>query len=686
MRVVIGVVVFCLSFMTIAVRGGENAGSLEFNGCGVEWDGQSLTLSNAMFRREYRAVGGTLRTVSFVAHGAELLGSTNRSQLADGTRFSASVGRAQYDPAGTEGIKATVAVGAFTNVYWVFPSVPGVLWSTTEVRNSPPDFDLARNYGERRNMEEDYYCAGADRLVLSANHVRVTAFDFMDQTDYSEELFQKREWMPTVREHPLAISCNVLSAENAATRRGFVFMRLAPMPMTRPVKAPDFIVVGRDTAKDRALNSVTPVANGYALAELAYEGGEFGRIRALQRLQRALREYRPGRDGIFISNTWGGGNGDSRISEAFLLKEVEAGAGLGVDAIQIDDGWQKGRSANSSDAKRRNGKAWGNFRSIDPEFWLPCPDRLPHGLEGIVGAAKKHGMRFGLWYGPDSTDDAARWKEDADFLLSLYHDYGIQYFKIDSLTTKSSASFLNQRKFFDRMLELSNGEMTFDLDVTCHDRPGYFGIPYIGPTYVENRYTQHAGWWPHHTLRNFWSLSQAIDPVRMRIEVADHMKHRELYRRLYGDDPLLPEKWRGDAIFAVAMMASPLGWFEVSELEAKTVSEMKPIVARWKLERRRMHGGTIYPVGERPDGFAWSGFASVSDDGGGYVLLFRELNASDAFSLATGELFPAAASAEVIGGRGKAAFSGRRLEVSVPEPLGFIWLKVNRKQHENQET
>ena len=39
---------------------------------------------------------------------------------------------------------------------------------------------------------------------------------------------------------------------------------------------------------------------------------------------------------------------DARINEAFLLKEIDAGAALGVDVVQIDDGWQKGRTANSA--------------------------------------------------------------------------------------------------------------------------------------------------------------------------------------------------------------------------------------------------------------------------------------------------------------------------------------------------
>ena len=126
------------------------------------------------------------------------------------------------------------------------------------------------------------------------------------------------------------------------------------------------------------------------------------------------------------------------------------------------------------------------------------------------------------------------------------------------------------------------------------------------------------------------------------------------------------------------MMASPLGWFEISELENRTLEEMRTIVARWKLERERMHSGVIYPVGERPDGYAWSGFASVSGDGGGYVLLFRELNADSTYTLDLGPLFADGVEPTVIGGRGSADVDDGELTVEVGEKLDFIWVRLDR--------
>ena len=98
-------------------------------------------------------------------------------------------------------------------------------------------------------------------------------------------------------------------------------------------------------------------------------------------------------------------------------------------------------------------------------------------------------MGLGLWFGPDSSHDAANWERDADLLLDYHRTLGINYFKIDSLKTRSSQSLQNQAALFDKVLKGSSNRVVFDLDVTAERRPGYFGLPEIGPVFVENRYT-----------------------------------------------------------------------------------------------------------------------------------------------------------------------------------------------------
>ena len=61
-------------------------------------------------------------------------------------------------------------------------------------------------------------------------------------------------------------------------------------------------------------------------------------------------------------------------------------------------------------------------------------------------------MRFGLWFGPDSSDEAANWERDADCLLDLHRRLGIDYFKMDSMKLNSSLALKRNRMMFDKML------------------------------------------------------------------------------------------------------------------------------------------------------------------------------------------------------------------------------------------
>src|SRR5690606_1410957 len=71
----------------------------------------------------------------------------------------------------------------------------------------------------------------------------------------------------------------------------------------------------------------------YETLVLPYEGGTTGRGRALQAWQRAL-PLPP--DGLLLSNTWGDRSRADRISEAFMLAEINRAAEVGVEVVQLD--------------------------------------------------------------------------------------------------------------------------------------------------------------------------------------------------------------------------------------------------------------------------------------------------------------------------------------------------------------
>jgi alpha-galactosidase len=645
---------------------------VDFKGCYASWENGRLTVGNALFERAWVAGDAGLVPVSFMLKNpdTEWLSAAAKQAKATGTlAVTPSTGRRSV--VGAEGMRfAVVSKGKKTQqtVLWVFPGAGGVLAERLEGEAGSGVAAEAQASGievDAQQKSSAAVLAGAETLALEPLHLRVTQVTLMDQTDNHNELVSEREWLLMLNEAKFDVQGCVLSAENVLDGSGLAFLKLSPLPHARQDKsAVDFSV-------NPGARSVASFFNGYPVAVLGYRGGRAGRTRALHAFQRSLREYRAGRDGLFLSNTWGDRSRDARINEAFLLKEVEAGAALGVDVVQIDDGWQKGRSANSVAARGKG--VWNGYWAADANFWDADPARFPNGLEAVVKCARAKGMNFGLWFGPDSSNDAANWQRDADHLLKFHRELGINYFKIDSMKSQNAAALRNQRALFDRMLEGSNGALTFDLDVTAEIRPGYFGLPDIGPLFVENRYTDFHRYWPHQTLRNVWMLSQTVDPLRLRMELLNNTRQTDKYK----GDPLAPSLYKADTLFAITLMANPLGWFEVSNLPADYVAQLRPLVAVWKTERARLHGGAIVPVGAAPDGMAWTGFVSAAADSkGGYALLFRELNAKADFALELGGLIQGATRATVLGGRGTARLADGRLLVNVPETLDFLWVKL----------
>jgi alpha-galactosidase len=125
------------------------------------------------------------------------------------------------------------------------------------------------------------------------------------------------------------------------------------------------------------------------------------------------------------------------------------------------------------------------------------------------------------------------------------------------------------------------------------------------------------------------------------------------------------------------MMANPLGWFEVSSLPMKYTDSVAPLVKKWKQERNRLYSGFLLPIGQNPDGVAWTGFASVAKDGGGYLLLFRELNEDPTWAMPL-SIFPGAVNhLTVLGGEGSADLANGQITVRIPLKLGFLWLRVD---------
>ena len=308
-----------------------------------------------------------------------------------------------------------------------------------------------------------------EAFELNAVHLKLIAARFVDQTDKHDNLVFESEYMLTPSELLIQLSGDVFAIENVLTGEGLVFVKHAPTPHAQPIR-PLFEVEVRGRALSFHGHGIGPEGGaGYPFALFAYSGGREGRTQALQRHQLNFRDYGRGRDGLLLTNTWGDRSRETHITEPFMAAEIEAAAKLGADVVQIDDGWQQGRTGNTT----TRGKVESYWSQ--PDFWIPSLTRLPHGLGPIVEAAKKNKMELGLWFAPDSVDDFANWQKDVARLMELHKEFGINYFKLDTIKMRSKKGEVNLQKMLSALIEQSQGQIVLDVDVTTQLRPGYFG-------------------------------------------------------------------------------------------------------------------------------------------------------------------------------------------------------------------
>jgi alpha-galactosidase len=288
--------------------------------------------------------------------------------------------------------------------------------------------------------------------------------------------------------------------------------------------------------------------------------------------------------------------------------------------MQIDDGWQRGITANS--IHRDQGGVWEGFWASDEHFWQTHPSRLPQGLDPITSSCRAQQLQLGLWFAPDSAQEFVNWQRDVNAVCEFHRKHGVVAVKLDGI--KATTKLAEQRllQFINGVLQHTKGAVTFDLDITAETRPGYFGFLNCGPLFAQNRYTDWQTYWPSHSLRTLWELSAVIDPQRLRMEVLNPRRNSELYT----DDPLAPHNYSIDHCFAMVSVACPLGWFECSGLHPDDAESLRNIVSVWKGKRANgLLDAWVGPIEACPGGDSWTDFIAESKDGNtAWLWLFRE--------------------------------------------------------------
>lgn len=607
----------------------------------------TLVIQNSRMSRSYKWNGGNLSTISI---RDRLRGKIFRSPSAKADlSFPGETGKAENGqfisrempetPVSPKHLEAEIIfslgklqIKRIFRIYADCPAIACDLYYRGESGNEwlKPGANLA----DMANIEKlSAANAGSNSPVIEkvefpGKHWYIQAVEFFDVTDRFNNLVSSREAMSY---RPAVYRGNLLFAQDRISGEGIFMVKEAPTSNVQlAYPGGDFIaeygtfrmigagILSSDLDKDEWIR-------GYGFVTGVFSGNERSALEALRNYQKNVRTLKPGRDEMVLMNTWGDRGQDTRVREKFAIEELERGAKLGITHFQLDDGWQSGRSSNSAFRGGSLESIWSN-----PDYWKANPERFPNGLKPVVARGKELGIEVCLWFNPSRDNSNEYWEKDADALIDIFNRYGIRTFKIDGVNLPDKKAEANFRKFLDKVSRATGNQVVFNLDVTAGRRGGYHYFNEYGNLFLENRYTDWQNYYPYTTLRNLWMLSKYVPAEKLQIEFLNKWRNTDKY----SGDPFGPYNYSFDYLFAITMAAQPLAWFEGTGLPEEAVTTGGDAIRKYREIQADFHKGYVFPIGDEPSGISWTGFQSILD-GRGYFIIFREANENGTFRMKT---------------------------------------------------
>lgn len=368
---------------------------------------------------------------------------------------------------------------------------------------------------------------------------------------------------------------------------------------------------------------------------------------------------------IAMSNTWGDRNGRTRICEEFILREIDAAGELGVDVMQIDDGWQMGNTLIP--AQRDEGGA----QIFYDGYWDINTERFPNGIRPLSDKAASLGVKLGLWFGPYSHECFGKLERDKKIFRKAYETDGARFFKLDMYQAPSKAHTDKMEELLSSIYSLGD-DVSVQMDITRGGRLNYLCGREYGTIFAENRYVRSMyTYYPHRVLRNLWNLSRYVPSNRFQFEMINPDLPDTSYRE---GDPFAPMHYGMDYLFASVMLSNPLFWLELQHLPQNRREELKEIFKVWREHRLALSCADVAPIGERPSGRSFTGFSAISEKGK-YLLLFREVTECDTgvFILPVKE-----SECEILATNTDASVSVKNgsVAVTLAAPRSYVFLKL----------
>ncbi len=519
-------------------------------------------------------------------------------------------------------IKIYANTSAISHTYFL----KGKATSSTWIPNNNEELQMIEKNKEDEKNNSEHIAS----IPFDKKHWKSTIVSFKEATDYHDNLVSEKIILPYRKKENH--QGNILLATHPEKQIGFFLLKEAPIANSQQYyPGYDFQIDDKTTSVHGIGISPKDLGDewiqGYGYAIGLSKSDKIAFKKAVLQYQKQLRKYIPQRDAMILANTWGDRSKDSRMNEAFIVKEIEQASTIGITHLQLDDGWQTGLSRNSAS---KAGKKWDDWSTED---WQPHPKRFPNGFEPIIKTAKEKKVEICLWFNPSKTNSYQLWERDADILIEYYRRYGIKVFKIDGISFTNKQSEVNLRKLFTKVMTQSKGQVTFNMDVTAGHRVGYHFFNEFGNVFLENRYTDWGNYYPHRTLRNLWQLSGYVPTERLQIEFLNNSRNQNKYPK---DDHLAPGKIPLTYTSAITLVAQPLAWMELSNL--KNIGNLKDQFSAYKKIADDLHSTIVLPIGKEPSGFSWAGFITYHNDVPKYIVAFREYTKNDDFEFKIKEL------------------------------------------------
>lgn len=347
---------------------------------------------------------------------------------------------------------------------------------------------------------------------------------------------------------------------------------------------------------------------------LAYSGGDVGRQLAIKQFDAARYPFLFTRDAMITSNTWGsrgpGAGAQSAANAADVIVELERAARLGIDCVQIDDGWQ------IDDA---------NLVARREQVWQPDATRFPGGWAAVKKRAAELGVKLGIWF---------PWWAPLEDMLANIREAGFTQVKLDFLNGLNRTA-IDEFMLKARTISALAPDIQINTDLTeLEPRAGYyFGRTYCSlfPQNVEMCHEgammpRHITYTPHLTLRQTWHYARYMNLNQMQLST----QNIDAIRPDFSDASQHSHAY----CFAITLMGLPLFFLETKFYSEAALNELQPVIALYRAHREEILKGIVFPIGEEPDNTAITGFQSHQGESG-YITALRELQAPEATSIDT---------------------------------------------------